>query len=1061
MKESSELYQRIVSDKNIFNAIYSIDSYVFEKGLLSEADSELLHKLADVYDQELVKETIQRCRIVLDDILLKGKCFEAKVYFKLKKEGDNSIPEYRPIHTSDLISQICMVCILQILMFDDTEDGRILSPLSMMIPHNFYGNIPSEDIRSLFHPWQQKYKQYQEDVMEKCREYKSNNKYSYEATLDLKDFFPSVHPGRLVDYLLESLFVPDDTDLADYRFVLERLLCIRLKNEEIIPWSNIYYGKTFSEDYSYTTKGIPQGLPQSYYFGNLVMLTVSKIISECIEGDAYYYVDDSVIYTNCDKAVFGDAIIKINDKLRKFEEERQSDFFGSVAQIRFQNKLDYHISVHEEGKSHLYDIGERMDTHFLYDLGEQISKTSQLFLNIDEIDEHASLEKLDSLIKVIERCLESLTAPDSDQQNDKKLLLRYKKYFRFRQSLLMLREDGEVNEDFVSRFNEKYFDNEFFQSYESDIFQTESRLIATNSSGTRLESFINSISSLERGMMHKADVIGGEDSLYFTKDLNGCDYLGIQKPDPYNTLRKCFAKQYKFKSTQKTDDKFDGLKLFWEDLQAGRLDFLPSYSGYVRQHSFYFSRIILNAYASWVFNVDINDSSILFKNNHRQLSLKEYRSLAVLRNKNTTKDVFSSFFNNILSEDDPLSKVEVSAALSEVMGIFFTDVGDPTYIDHLIRTHMVVTCLWKNGSKFMHAYTLHNEEHSVELIRQASRLARKIDYFTLKKLDFYILFLACYLHDISMVIHPDLDDFASNEIVTNEKVSRFLDAYKKIELDDSQYFPKMKHIMLLCFKEVFDYFETKIRSSHPGESAKFIRNRADAHFHYLESTVLELVAKVSESHGYDVKSVYGIKSAAKEELYSLKYMMILIRLADLMDITSSRVNYILLKENFKYMGETSRFHWISHYLTDSASLTPKYSIKTETDGLFNRPIIEDLVLELNMTLDCRQHRKKSGTCHGWSVSFRNVSGERFLYLTPPSSSSASIPCKEKKCDSMCYWVWLKNKYLFKELQELQHYLDQVNSSLVETRISIVVGLTNKASLNKELYDDVLSYVNSN
>ena len=70
-------------------------------------------------------------------------------------------------------------------------------------------------------------------------------------------------------------------------------------------------------------------------------------------------------------------------------------------------------------------------------------------------------------------------------------------------------------------------------------------------------------------------------------------------------------------------------------------------------------------------------------------------------------------------------------------------------------------------------------------------------------------------------------------------------------------------------------------------------------------------------------------------------------------------------------------------------------------------------------------------------------------------------CTTKKCDSMCYWVWLKNKYLFTELQELQHYLDQVNSSLVETHISIIVGLTNKAKLNKELYDDVLSYVNSN
>lgn len=45
-----------------------------------------------------------------------------------------------------------------------------------------------------------------------------------------------------------------------------------------------------------------------------------------------------------------------------------------------------------------------------------------------------------------------------------------------------------------------------------------------------------------------------------------------------------------------------------------------------------------------------------------------------------------------------------------------------------------------------------------------------------------------------------------------------------------------------------------------------------------------MIAKVSESHGWDSIHVYSLKSEAKEELVSIKYMMILIRMADLLDL---------------------------------------------------------------------------------------------------------------------------------------------------------------------------------
>ena len=45
-------------------------------------------------------------------------------------------------------------------MFDDSDGTRKYSELSKMLPHNFYGNIPSENVDILFKKWSEKYRQY-------------------------------------------------------------------------------------------------------------------------------------------------------------------------------------------------------------------------------------------------------------------------------------------------------------------------------------------------------------------------------------------------------------------------------------------------------------------------------------------------------------------------------------------------------------------------------------------------------------------------------------------------------------------------------------------------------------------------------------------------------------------------------------------------------------------------------------------------------------------------------------------------------------------------------------
>ena len=189
--KSHLLFDKIVSGQNIYNAIYCMESYVFEKGLLdshipvksiegdilANNDLELYYALGDKFNLALIDEVIKVCQQRLEKLLtLKDDLFEISVYFKLKGwEDENQTLKFRPLHTARLTDMICMVSILTCLMFEDSKEGRKLSDLSKLIPHNFYGNIPSTDVQYLFKRWQTQYKDYTQSIIDHCRTYQNTD----------------------------------------------------------------------------------------------------------------------------------------------------------------------------------------------------------------------------------------------------------------------------------------------------------------------------------------------------------------------------------------------------------------------------------------------------------------------------------------------------------------------------------------------------------------------------------------------------------------------------------------------------------------------------------------------------------------------------------------------------------------------------------------------------------------------------------------------------------------------------------------------------------------------
>lgn len=1114
---TSKLYSNILSKENIYNAIYSLDSYIFEKGLLSREDLEIFYRLKDKYDLTYIRNIIIKCQERLSKVLSSNdELFDVNVFFKLKKyEVDSDVIKYRPMHTANIIDQICMVCMLMPLMFDDSSGERKLSDLSKLLPHNFFGNIPSTNVGFLFEKWQKKYKEYTDATISHCRKYQQNHKYHTEVTLDIKNFFPSINPEYIYNFIINKLSTTYQSQIDKFclEVVVSKLLYFKLRNEDIEEWLTEYYGQAdgLTGQQFYMSRGIPQGLPQSYLFGNLCMIDIKKKLDKVFGGDAYFYVDDSVIYImeSLTTGEFKKRLVELNISMEGIWPQDKhviNEKLLSKKYISFQSKFDYTITFHTDEKSDFRLIDDA-DNHF----GgyENIARGIYMLANpnsgLDEIDDSISLEKVNAYLSAVENEINIL---EDSQRNFKeevwskavqgenleddvgviydlyssriKLMKRNKRFFLYRKRLLEVKRDGEYSEalraDFENRFQlgknmDEVNKETWFDMFDEDIFLSECFLIMEMYNITNAETFQKLISNFELKLSSKKS----NKSLYFNRVLEASLEMKNLYVDIYNSLKIWIKKNYKENKNLGQSKQLSHLIDFVEKQKQKmwlRGYDEASYTRFVFWNSMEFRRMIINAYYSEMIGVIPSDDLSFVKSNARQITYTELRILAQLRNRKFNCEEFVIFIKT-LDPHDLSNRMGIDMGILAVLGHFIVKVKRPEWIDSLIQTHRVVKGLWYNGSKFLNSYTLHNEEHAVTLINKSIRLVKTIDYLSIKNIDYYILFLACYLHDISMVLHPDLYGFnqensKSLSIITDfiTKLQTELKKYNEIDhIDDkNNRLKEVGNFLVDIFQQVFEFFEASVRDPHPFESATYIRNSADRFFKHICPAILAHVAAVSESHGYNSEEVYGFRSNARNDLVSIKYLMMLIRLADLLDVANDRVNYHLLRENVKHMSKASRFHWISHLITDEIQLTAKYNVD-EKKRLNEKPIDEHLNFDLYLnfkylpTSDLNPEDK----CEKCRMVF--VKGKESD--PKPSEEYAKSKCMSliigpscmESCPFLCRWVMAKHGWLVNELYELQNYLYSVNSSLIHTDIRLNIFYRDEYNLDADMLDYVKEYLN--
>ena len=1112
--DKDNLYKKILDEQNIFSAIFCMESYIFDKGLLdtttpitcedeedktskiiATSDLDLYYALADKHNMQLIEKVIALCHKRLTWLFADKKhIFPTRVYFKLKSyDNDNNTLEFRPLHTASLIDMICMVCILTPLMYEDEykKGKRNLSDLSKLIPHNFYGNIPSTNVQYLFHKWQNKYKEYSEVVTQHCRTYQRNHKYLAEVCLDIKNFFPSISPQLLFNYIVEKMSSTYEKNLDMLKMAVAKLLYFQIDRENIRPWHSEYYPKGFnmSDDNIYMNCGIPQGLPQSYFFGNLCMIEVQNLLmrEECFKGDAYFYVDDSVIYIKSELQPneFKNRISVLNRYLEEWCDQSKSpnrynlNEFISEDYIEFQAKIKYKIAFHKEKKSIITPIDEVNDN--IPYLERTVSGFSNIAWHLDEIDDQVSLEKLTALDEYITKEISELKHREKDLSDNNgikerlssrlKYLHRFKKYFLYRNRLLKIKESGGPNIQMINDFNMRFLSadipiSDWFEHNEEDIFQSEYRLIIQQGSKQEAEQLSKNIQEFEKRSLQEAK--DKQKYLYFSKDVQAALYMKTLNRDVYVSLIRWVRENFRGSKSLEAKKQMEVLRDFVDKDTTNMMDEgfeKKSYTKFVLNASSEYQRRVLNTFFSEVIGIQPSDSLIFTKTNCRKICYTELRLMARVRNRRFDLPEFHSFVKHI-EDRDVSNRMIIDMGILDVLNRFIKRVKNPKWVDDLILTHRLTKGLWYNGSKFLNSYTLHNEEHAIALINNSLKLTNRIDYFLLKDVDYYILFLACYLHDISMVIHPDLSLLSSETgnnltLISNlmsemrEQVEYF--ASKDPDPNNSR-IKKAGNFLVKVFNDVYSYFENEVRAYHAKDSAQFIKDRSNSLLSYLEPTLLSLVAKVSESHGYDIPHIYGLRSRAKDDTVSLKYLMMLIRLADLMDVASDRVNYHLLRQNLANLSLTSKFHWISHLVTDKMELKPKYKIeKSNTKNRFKGCIHE--TIEFNLYLNIKQltNAPKTKKCNNCDCTISN----RCLTINIRSESMQTRKCSQESCTVLCQWMMKKHEWLVPELIALNEYLYSVNNPLFKTSIKINIYFENHMNLDPDMFDSVQEFLSTN
>lgn len=167
------------------------------------------------------------------------------------------------------------------------------------------------------------------------------------------------------------------------------------------------------------------------------------------------------------------------------------------------------------------------------------------------------------------------------------------------------------------------------------------------------------------------------------------------------------------------------------------------------------------------------------------------------------------------------------------------------------------------------------------------------------------------------------------------------------------------------------------------------------------------------------------------------------------------------------MAGISRFHWISHLITDKLEFDADYETPCLDEKgnfieqniympLYDKPITEILIVRLYLNVKYLTTIKNTEKCEGCKCCLND--GRIEINIMDGPENVNGILCENDKCTLICRWMMKKHEWLVQELRALNEYLYSVNNPLIQTKIKLEIICKNDMKLDADLFDDVSAFL---
>lgn len=369
----------------------------------------------------------------------------------------------------------------------------------------------------------------------------------------------------------------------------------------------------------------------------------------------------------------------------------------------------------------------------------------------------------------------------------------------------------------------------------------------------------------------------------------------------------------------------------------------------------------------------------------------------------------------------------------------------PRLQDRLLQIVYFVHNNWKNGSKELTFYTMHNHEHGFYLVNMLHNIMEKSGFsIYLNQKESFRLFAGCYLHDLGMLSPPSQSILFDTE---KEEVSSVLDEVESIlevAATGEESKPKIELPYIYdIYSEVDQLREKIVRDHHPYVS----EFELVSDYPKLPLSVAERrdIGIISMAHGENKIKVESIINKVHDGKHPIRLQLLsfLLRLGDLTDVTKERVTQEVLERRSESMSEVSIFHWIKHLSVDDLKVTSREDdngntvvhLEIEHNYLPNGKLDEQ-TLKNTCGSNCKLKHSEEGLEDFFEEGKKEIDerGTDFKYFN------------KRNCNITCAFVNDAYKWFYTEIVFLNRYF-QKNGINLKFDISIIRNENSKSDFN--------------